>query len=123
MNVIVLIGNLTKDLELRYTSNDKAVANGTIAVKRAYGEETDFINFVVWGKQAENAAKYLAKGSKVGISGELNIEKVETDQGNRYYTKVNARQVEYLDKKEKQEEQVHDLHTDAPLPTDDGFPF
>lgn len=68
MNRVILVGRLTKDPDLRYTPNGVAVATFTLAVNRAFanqqGErEADFINCVIWRKQAENVANYLKKGS------------------------------------------------------------
>lgn len=82
MNKVILIGRLTKDPELRYTSNNIAVATFTIAVNREYanqnGErEADFINIQVWKKQAENCNKYLTKGSKVAIDGRIQTRNYE----------------------------------------------
>lgn len=93
MNVIILTGNATKDIELRYTPNGKAVANGTIAVKRDFknqqGEyETDFFNFVALGKQGEIMANHIRKGDKFGIKGKLQNRVWESDQGKKYFTEV-----------------------------------
>ena len=74
MNKVVLIGRLTRDPELRYTGNNTPVASFSLAVNRNYsnqqGErEADFINIVVWRKQAENVKNYLTQGSQVAIDG------------------------------------------------------
>jgi len=68
MNRVTLVGRLTKDPELRYMQSEKAVVNFTLAINRPFtnqnGErEADFINIVVWNKQAENAKQYISKGS------------------------------------------------------------
>jgi len=72
MNKCVLIGRLTKDIDLRYTQSGTAVAKFTLAVDRAFSKEkeTDFIPCVVWQKQAENCANYIGKGSLVAVGGE-----------------------------------------------------
>lgn len=93
MNVIILTGFASKDLELRFTPNGKAVANGTIAVKRDYknqnGEyETDFHNFVALGKQGEIMANHIRKGDKFGIKGKLQNRVWESDNGKKYFTEV-----------------------------------
>lgn len=94
MNIITLTGNATKDIELKYTPNGKAIANGSIAVRRDFknqhGEyETDFINFVSLGKTAEIMANYIKKGDKFGINGRLQIRKWEKDNGEKqYFTEV-----------------------------------
>ena len=72
MNKVILIGRLTKDPELRYTGSNRAVTQITVAVNRTFtnqnGErEADFINVVIWDKQAENVAKYLTKGRLVAV--------------------------------------------------------
>lgn len=92
MNVVTLVGNLTKDLERHQTNGGTVLAKGTIAVQRGYGDETDFINFTVWGKQAESCLSYIGKGSMIGIEGELHIDRHE----DKYYTTVNARSVKFL---------------------------
>ncbi|MCI3029829.1 single-stranded DNA-binding protein [Desemzia sp. C1] len=73
MNAVHLLGRLTKELEVRYTSNGKAVANGTLATARySKGEKkADFIPFVIWDKQAENLANFTKKGSKIAINGSI----------------------------------------------------
>ena len=99
MNTVVLIGNLARDPELRYTNNGKAVANLTVAVNRGFGKdnEADFIRVVVWEKQAENCANYLAKGRKVAVEGRLQVSSYEAKDGStRYSTDVVARVVEFL---------------------------
>jgi single-strand DNA-binding protein len=93
MNVIILTGNCTKDIEMRFTPNGKAVANGTIAVKRDFknqnGEyETDFFNFVALGKTGEIMANHIHKGDKFGIKGKLQNRVWESEQGKKYFTEV-----------------------------------
>lgn len=90
INRVVLIGRLTRDLELKHTSNDVAVASFTLAVNRQFtnsqGErEADFINCVIWRKAAENFANFTKKGSLVGIDGRLQTRNYENQQGNRVY--------------------------------------
>ena len=104
MNVAILIGRLTRDPELKYVpSTGKAVANFTIAVDRTYtskfGERmTDFFNIVVWGKQAENCANYLAKGRLVGIKGTIENRSYESQNGEkRYITEIIAENVQFLE--------------------------
>ncbi|MDY2519631.1 single-stranded DNA-binding protein [Weissella cibaria] len=90
MNHVSLIGRLTKEPELRYTTSGAAVASGTIAVNRdftnANGErESDFINFVIWRKAAENFVNMTAKGSQVGLEGSWQTRSYENQQGQRVY--------------------------------------
>lgn len=109
MNKVIFIGNLTRDVELGTTPNGVSVAKFSIAVNRRFsnadGERvTDFFNIVVWRGQAENCAKYLKKGSKVGIVGELQTRSYEDKDGvKRYVTEVQADEVEFLSAKQEQE--------------------
>ena len=109
MNTINLIGRITKELELRYTNNNKAVCDFTIAVNRAYttenGErEADFINIQVWGKQAENLEKYQGKGSLIAVNGSLRVDAYQDKEGkNKYKTYVLANNIEYVSTKQPNE--------------------
>ena len=110
MNHVVLVGRLTKDLELRYIAgNGTPVANFVLAVDREFTgkdgkKETDFLNIQVWGKSAENCANYIGKGSLVAVQGSIIIEKYEKDGERRTFTKINANKVQFLNsKKDKQE--------------------
>lgn len=102
MNKVVLIGRLTRDPELRYTGNNTPVASFSLAVNRNYsnqqGErEADFINIVVWRKQAENVKNYLTQGSQVAIDGRLQTRTYDDQNGQRrYITEVIADNVEFL---------------------------
>lgn len=104
LNTVVLIGRLTKDPELRYTPGGKAVATLRLAVDRgttnAQGEkETDFIDVVVWEKQAETVANYLQKGRLIAVQGRLQIRQYETNEGQRREkAEVVASQVRFLDR-------------------------
>ncbi|WP_062051987.1 single-stranded DNA-binding protein [Bacillus sp. JCM 19034] len=103
LNRVVLVGRLTRDPELRYTPNGVAVANFTLAVNRAFsnrqGErEADFINCVVWQKQAENVANYLKKGSLAGVDGRLQTRSYDNNEGRRVFvTEVVAESVQFLE--------------------------
>ena len=104
MNRVCLIGRLTSKPELRYTTSNIACTNITIAIDRNYGEEkkADFINFVVWRKQAENVCKYLDKGSLVVIEGRLQQNSYEDRDGNRRYKlDVVADNIQFLNTKSK----------------------
>ena len=105
MNHIILIGRLTRDPELRYIAgNGTPVASFTVAVDREYSKEkiTDFIDVQVWGKQAENCANYIGKGSLVGVQGSLQIDTYKTQTGEtRKAARVNANRVQFLDNKNK----------------------
>ena len=115
MNKVILIGNLTKDLETRETPSGKTVANFSIAVNRPFSNDTDFFNITVWDKQAENCAKFLKKGSKVGIVGYLYNRSYETNDGTkRTITEINATEVEFLTPKQAEEEQVVSVKRERP---------
>ena len=103
MNNVILIGRLTRDPELRYTSGTQmAVASFTVAIDRpvrAGGEkQTDFPRVTVFGKQAENCEKYLAKGRLVGVQGRLQTGSYTNKDGATVYTTdVVADRVEFLE--------------------------
>ena len=103
INRVVLVGRLTKDPELRYTPSGVANARFTLAVNRTFanqsGErEADFINCVVWRKQAENTANFLKKGSLAGIEGRIQTGSYEGQDGKRVYTTdIVADSVQFLE--------------------------
>lgn len=90
INNVVLVGRLTRAVDLRYTSNGTAYASFTVAVERNFknqnGEkETDFINCAMWRKAAENFANFTRKGSLVGIEGRIQTRNYENQQGQKVY--------------------------------------
>lgn len=110
MNSVQLVGNLTKEVELKYTQSGTAVGTFNLAVSRSYtnqqGErETDFIRCVVWRKTAENLANFTRKGSKIGVEGNINTRSYDNEQGQRVYiTEVNVNQFHLLESKEVTEQ-------------------
>ena len=100
VNVVVLIGRLTKDPEVKYTAGEKptAFARFSSAVNDGYGgnERTSFINIVAFGKQAENCERFLSKGRQVGITGRIQTGSYEKDGHTVYTTDVIASRVEFL---------------------------
>ena len=98
MNKAMIIGNLTRDPELRTTASGISVCKFSVAVTRPFNrEETDFIPVVVWRALAENCGKYLAKGRKVAVAGRIQTGSYEDKDGNRRYTtEVIADDVEFL---------------------------
>ena len=127
MNRVVLIGRLTRDPELRYTSgNNSAVCNFTIAVDRGFtgqsGErEADFIPVVVWNKQAENVKNYLNKGSQVAVEGRIQVRNYDDQNGQkRYVTEVIANNVEFLGSKNSSSNTSSDSENVEPTPYDFG---
>ena len=104
MNRVELIGRITRDPELRYTSSNIATTRFTLAVNRPFqgqnGEQgTDFINIVVWRKQAENVKKYVSKGSLVAVEGRIQTGSYEKDGQRIYTTDVVADSVQFLESK------------------------
>lgn len=90
LNSVSLVGRLTDDPNLRYTSTGKAVANFRLAIQRPFKNqngdyEADFINCVVWNKQAENLAQYMNKGSTIAVSGSLQSRSYENQNGQKVY--------------------------------------
>lgn len=107
MNKVNLIGFLTKDLEVKYTPNNKAVVTGSVAVSRKTKNkdgkyDTDFFNIVIWGVLGENAAKYNGKkGDKIGLSGRIETRTYEAKEGGkRYVTEIIVEDVDYLKSKD-----------------------
>jgi single-strand DNA-binding protein len=103
LNRVILIGRLTKEPELRYTPSGTAVAKFTLAVDRRQAKdrekEADFIDIVVWQKQAENCANYLGKGRLVAVDGRLQVRSYEDSQGiRRKAAEVVAENVRFLDR-------------------------
>ena len=105
INRVILVGRLTKDPEYRQTPNGVSVATFTLAVNRSFtksqGErEADFINVVVFRKQAENVSKYLFKGSLAGVDGRIQSRNYENNEGHRVFvTEVVADNVQFLEPK------------------------
>lgn len=108
MNKVILIGNLTKDPELRYTPNGVAVCTFTVAVnKRVNGDnQADYINIVAWQKLADICADYLRKGGKAAIEGRIQTRSYTDGEGKkRYVTEVVAENVQFLSGKPKEEQE------------------
>ena len=101
MNKCILVGNLARDPELTTTSNGVAVCRFSIAVSRRYASadgarETDFLNIVVWRNLGENCHKFLKKGSKVGVVGNIQSRSYDaTDGSKRYVTEIVAEAKKY----------------------------
>lgn len=102
MNKIILIGNLTRDPEMRATSNGVTVCSFTIAVNRRFAQQggervTDFFRINAWRQMGESCGKYLAKGRKVAVTGELQPRSyVDRNGETRFALDVNASEVEFL---------------------------
>lgn len=92
----MLIGRLTKAPELRNTPKGKQVCEFTLATNRINNEDADFINCIVWEKQAENLCKYQVKGSLIGIIGQIRTENYEVSGVKKYKTYILVNEIEYL---------------------------
>jgi single-strand DNA-binding protein len=122
MNNVSLVGRLTKDVELRFTAKKaKAVGSFILAVnrdgKKGTNEKTaDFVPIVTWGRTAEFASKYFAKGHRIALQGRIHTRMWEDEDKNKHYvTEVIADRVFFADAKHK------DLDTDAFEPDSNGF--
>ena len=129
MNKVFLIGNLTRDTELRQTPNGVSVCTFSIAVSRDYtnsdgSKETDFFNIVVWREKGENCNKYLKKGKKVAVVGSLQNRSYEDNDGaKRYVTEIIASDVEFLTPKEQEESVVSTTRPVLEAIDDNKLPF
>jgi len=109
-NKVILMGNLTKDPELRYTSSGLAVANFSLAINRRTAkdgekrEEVDFFDIETWDKQAELCSEYLSKGRSVLVEGRLKQDRWEDEAGNkRSKVKIVATAIQFLPKRSEDE--------------------
>ena len=128
VNKAILVGNLGRDVELRYTPGGTAVANFSIATTRVWNdrsgqrqEETEWHRVVAWDKQAETANKYLRKGRQVYVEGRLQTRKWDDRDGNtRYTTEVRAERLVLLGRREDDAGGRPDRPETASAPAMDG---
>ena len=102
VNKVTLVGNLGADPELKYTQAGKAVAELRLATSFGSGEneKTEWHRIVAWEKLAENAGKFLKKGSKAYVEGRIQTRNYDDKDGNkRYITEIVANEIKFLDKK------------------------
>ena len=127
MNQIIVSGRMVKDLELKYIPSGTAVGTGSIAVDRRFSKEkeTDFFNFVAWGKTGEFMAERVAKGNRVILQGRLQTRSYEAKDGTkRYVTEIVVEQVEPIDWAEKNEQKLNvDMFSDMTPVDESGLPF
>ena len=110
LNKVMIIGNLGRDPEMRYTPSGKPVTSFSVAVSRTYmkaegerTEVTDWFNVVAWGRLAEICSQYLAKGSTVYVEGRLETRSWEGENGQKHYrTELVANDVNILERKGRQ---------------------
>jgi single-strand DNA-binding protein len=118
MNKVIIIGNNTKQIELKQTSSGTSVAEFSIAVKRSFksanGEqESDFFNCVAFSKLAETVSKYVGKGDKIAVEGRLQTRNYTNKEGRKIYvTEIIVENVEFLQTKSRDEQKPTDT-TDA----------
>lgn len=120
INNVVLVGRLTRDPELRFTSNGTATATFNLAVNRNFtnqsGErEADFVNCVIWRKPAETLANYAKKGALLGVVGRIQTRNYENQQGQKVYvTEVLCDNFQLLEpKKDNQQQNNQSYHQDS----------
>jgi single-strand DNA-binding protein len=131
MNVVALVGRLTKDPELRYTPNGVATTSFTLAVDDPFAKgdkKADFINIVTWQKTAESAANYLRKGRLCGVEGRISTRNYTNNEGRKVYiTEVLASNVRFLEKAEstnRTENTPAPAADETPIDiSDDDLPF
>lgn len=111
INQVILMGNLTRDPELKVTPNDQSVTNFSLALNRSYKgadgewqEATDYVDVVAWGKLAEQVSGMLGKGSRAVVAGRLQSRSWETDGVKKSKVEVLATDVTFLDKQEDNEQ-------------------
>jgi single-strand DNA-binding protein len=124
------IGNLTRDIDLRFTPNGNPVANFGIAVNRKFKKgdgdhpESDFFNVVAWGKLAELLADHIGKGSPVGITGRLQYRKWEANDGHpRSTVEIVAEDVKFLNKRGDDQGARSQRGAETSHPIDEDIPF
>ena len=139
VNKVLLIGNLGKDPEVRFTGSGQAVARFPVATSEVWNdregqrqERTEWHNVVVWGKQAETCGQYLSKGRQVFLEGSIRSRQYDDKDGNkRYITEVIAQRVQFLGGRGgdapssgggRDQAGAEDMPP-APLPEDDDIPF
>jgi len=106
MNVVALVGRLTRDPELRYTPNGVATCTFTLAVENPFAKgdkKADFINIVTWKQTAEHCANYLKKGRQTGVSGRISTRDYEKDGRKVYVTEIIADSVRFLESNNQQD--------------------
>lgn len=103
MNKVILLGNVCKDPELKYTSTNKPVVTFSLAINREFGEGTDFFTLQAWNNTAEFISKYFRKGSRLAIVGRLQNRTWQDNEGkNHNVTEIIVENVDFAEKKEKE---------------------
>lgn len=124
MNKVILSGNLTRDVELKFTASGKGLARMSIAVQRPFAKDkADFFNLVAWEKQAEFCHKYLKKGSGVIIEGRLETDSYEKDGVKHYSTNIQVERIEFAGRKKDSEGTPQDDTFGGEYESDADIPF
>ena len=130
VNKAILVGNLGKDPELKYTPSSVAVCTFSLATTEKWTdkdgnrqEKTDWHNIKIWRKQAEIAAEYLKKGSSVYIEGKIETRSWEQDGQKRYMTEIIADRFQMLGGKGNSSEKPDNSQNTNSSPPDDDLPF
>ncbi len=126
MNKIVLLGRLTKDVELRYTTSNTPIGTFTLAVNRRTKVENqpdaDFFNIVAWNKTAEFCSKYFKKGQQIALTGRLQTRSYDDKDGKKVFvTEIIAEEVYFADSKTTSEEKQADTKGELQPITDDDL--
>ena len=130
MNCVNIIGRLTKDVELRRTNSGKAVASFTLAVNKDFkndqgGYDADFIDCVAFEQKAETISKYVRKGDRFGVVGQLTTRSYETKEGKKVkVTEVKVEKFDFLEKRKETEDTENSNGAFVPIDDDDPtLPF
>ena len=121
MNIVILMGRMTRDPELKYTTGGKAYANFTLAVQKTR-DEAEFIDCVAWEKTAENIAEYFRKGNRILIQGRLSVNSYEQNGEKRKFIRVLANNFEFIDSKNSGNSQ-NSNRNNYDSDKDESFPF
>lgn len=128
LNSVTLLGRLTADPEIRYSQNGKAVCQFTLAVDRGFTnsegqKETDFINIVFWGKQAETIGNFVHKGHRLLLEGRLQVRSYEAKDGSkRYITEVVGNRFDFIEKRDNNDNGFTNMGAEE-VQFNDSIPF
>ena len=127
MNKVILMGRLTKDVELRVTGSGTAVGNFTLAVNKSFkregGPDADFISCIVWSKTAETMEKYTSKGRQIVVEGRIETSNYEKDGKRVYKTDVVVEKFYFADSKQEQGIKLPEWQDVKEIDDDEDLPF
>ncbi|QTX02882.1 single-stranded DNA-binding protein [Candidatus Phytoplasma luffae] len=124
INKVILVGRITKDPELRFVNVDIPLVKFVLAVNRNYVnssgiKEVDFIRCSVWNKQAENLAKYISKGTMLGIEGSIRVTTSEVNNQKQFFVDVHCDNIQFLESKNKRDSNQSNYYDDEYKKTED----